>query len=249
MSRYKIDPYLFSAKEKVILKALRNFNTPLKIASETGIPRPTVYFVLEKLKTRGLVKKEFVGKKSNWLLKNSSEIEITNELETINNKNLKIYNSPEQIIDFLYKFTTQHESRFQFFNGDHNPKQWGKYVKTSDGVRLNNLIRDNKLVSDVIASTSFIKNNESVLGQEWTKAFADKPTEYHVLDSKYTNFNSQIILQKNKVFIMNMERPVLYEIFDPDIYKCFLSIFEFIKNNTKKISLGEIINKDKKIKS
>jgi hypothetical protein len=240
MSRYKIDPYLFSPEEKIVLKALLKFNTPLKISGNTGIPRPTVYFILEKLKTRGLVKKETVGKKSVWLLKNTSEIETSNELVTIH-KNLKVYNSAEEIVDFLYKFTTQDTSRFQFLNGDNNAKHWGKYVKTSDGVRLNNLIRDNKLVSDVIASISFIKNNEEVLGKEWTKAFVDKPTEYHMLDSKYTNFNSQIILQADKVFIMNMEKPVLYEISDSDIYKCFASLFKFIKDHTKKISLNEVI--------
>jgi predicted transcriptional regulator len=240
MSRYKIDPYLFTNEEKSVLKALRKLNTPLKISRETKIPRPTVYFILEKLKTRGLVKKEKIGKKSIWLLKNNIEVSDGNEIET--HKNLKVYDSPELIIDFLYKFIHNGTSRFQFFNGDHNPKYWGEHIKTDEVVKLNNLIRDNNLVSDVISSTSFIRQNEDVLGQEWTNSFVDKPTEYHVLDSKYTNFNSQIILQKGKVFIMNIEKPVVFEISDPDIYKCFLSIFEFIKDHTKTSSLSEVVN-------
>jgi hypothetical protein len=133
----------------------------LKIATQTTIPRPTVYFVLEKLKTRGLVKKEIVGKKSVWLLKSSDEIAQVGESVT-QHKNLKVYTSPEAIVDFLYRFVTQHTDRFQFFNGDNNAKHWGKYVKTSDGVKLNNLIRDNNLVSDVIASINFIKQNENL---------------------------------------------------------------------------------------
>ncbi|MFA7315111.1 MAG: helix-turn-helix domain-containing protein [Candidatus Magasanikbacteria bacterium] len=235
---------MFSTTEKVVLKSLRTLDTPLKISGQTSIPRPTVYFILEKLKTRGLVKKEKNGKKSIWLLKNSNETEKSDE-STATHKNIKIYDSAEMIIDFLYKFVTHDTSRFQFLNGDHNPKHWGKYVETDDGVRLNNLIRDNKLVSDVISSISFIKNNENVLGKEWTKAFIDKPTEYHKLDSKYTNFNSQIILQKNKVFIMNMEKPVLYEISDPDIYKCFVSIFDFIKDHSPKVNIGNFSNTSK----
>lgn len=242
MSRYSIDPYLFSADEKKVLKALLKFNTPLKISAQTTIPRPTVYFVLEKLKRRGLVKSEAVGKKKIWLLKNSDEVaqvgEATNE-----HKNLKVYNSPDAIVNFLYKFVTHGTERFQFLNGDHNPKHWGKYVNTDDGVKLNNLIRDNNLVSDVIASTRFIKENENVLGREWTEALVDKPTEYHVLDSKYTNFNSQIILQNEKVFIMNMEKPVLFEIHDQDIYKCFKSLFEFVKDHTKSVGLSEVVKK------
>jgi hypothetical protein len=245
MARYKIDPYLFSKKEKSILEALRISNNPLQIHKETGIPRSTIYFVLEKLKTRGLVKEETIGKKPVWILKNNLKSEI-NEDSEMSNENIKIYNTPKSIIDFLYRFTNQDISRFQFLNGDHNPKYWGKYVKKSDGVKLNNLIRDNKLVSDVISSNIFIKNNEDVLGKEWTEAFADKPTEYHILDSKYTNFSSQIILQSNKVFIMDMKKPVLYEILDADIYKCFNSIFEFIKDHSRKMNINDAIKQIKK---
>lgn len=244
MSRYKIDPYLFSTEEKKVLKALRTLNTPLKISGQTSIPRPTVYFILEKLKTRGLIKKEKLGKKSIWLLKNTDETETPSEIETTH-KNLKIYDSPESIVDFLYNFIAQNTSRFQFFNGDHNPKHWSKHIKTSEVVKLNNLIRDNNLVSDVISSIPFIKENENVLGKEWADSFVDRPTEYHALDSKYTDFNSQILLRQGKVFIMNIEKPVVFEISDPDVYKCFTSIFEFIKDHTEKQCLAEVINKYK----
>jgi len=55
MARYKIDPYLFDEKEKIILKSLILNNTPLEISADTTLPRTTVYFVLDKLKRRGLV--------------------------------------------------------------------------------------------------------------------------------------------------------------------------------------------------
>ena len=239
MSRYKIDPFLYSNEEKEVLKALRLLNTPLKISRKTNIPRPTVYYILEKLKTRGLVKKETVGKKSVWLLKTTHETAQTSEITTAN-KNLKIYDSPELIVDFFYRFV-QGTERFQFFSGDHNPKYWGKYVKTDDGVKLNNMIRDNNLVSDVFSSTNFISGNENVLGREWTDAFVDKPTEYHPLDSKYTDFTSQIILQNGKVFLLNMKKPVIFEISDEDICKCLASILEFIKDHTEKRSLGDVV--------
>ncbi|MEN9921523.1 MAG: Sugar-specific transcriptional regulator TrmB [Candidatus Parcubacteria bacterium] len=241
MSRYKIDPFLFDETEKIVLKSLRINKTPLEISKDTNTPRSTVYFILEKLKKRGLVKKEKIGKKTFWILKKSNEIELA-ENQPREHSNIKIYDSSEQIVDFLYRFVSQNSSRFQFFNGDHNPQHWGKYVETRDGVKLNNLIRDNGLISDIISSASFIKNNENVLGRDWTNAFVDKPTEYHVLNSKYTNFNSQIILQTNKVFIMNMEKPVLYEISDPDIYNCFTSIFQFIKDNSKKVNASDFLN-------
>lgn len=244
MSLNKPNPYLFSTNERSILRSLRINNTPLKISKSTGIPRPTVYFTLERLELRGLVKRIQNKKKINWILTNKNVEEVSDQPTEY--KKIKIYDTPELIVDFLHKFITKNTQRFKFFNGDHNVPYWNKYIDTPEIVKLNNSIRDNNLVSEVISSDLFLKENERILGKEWTESFVDKPTEYHLLNQKYTNFNSQILLRGEKIFLINMSKPIVIEIDDSEIHKCISSMFEFIKDHTKKLNLNEVVNKNTK---
>jgi len=243
MSRYKIDPYLFSKNEKLILKALKFCKTPLSISKETNIPRPTVYFVLDKLKTRGLVIIENYNKKKSWKLKGVEKNDIGNNIE---NNVFKIYKGKESVLDFLYTLITHNAHKFQSLNGDHNISSWNKNIGSELITKLNNLIKDNDLISDFISSNLFIEENKKLLGEKWVESIINKPTEYHLINSKYTNFKSQIILQDGKIFLVNMEKLIVFEISNLDMFKCFESIFEFIKDHTENIRLGDVLNTDKR---
>lgn len=241
MARYAIDPYLFSEEEKQILKALRVCDTPLSISKYIAIPRSTVYFLLNKLKSRGLVIQDKKSTKSIWTLRDMTS--IPNEsLEKIikQDTSIQVYDSKQTVEDFLEFFSTSKNTKFNALNGDHNVEGWNKHIGANRVTEFNALINKNKIISDIISSDYFIKQNKKVLGEDWALSYKNKPTEYHILDHKYTNYKTQILLHNQKIYIVNMDKPLVIEISDTDIFECFSSIFQFIKDNTKSITLNNI---------
>lgn len=242
MARYAIDPYLFSKEEKLIFKTLKKHNTPLTISKYTSIPRSTVYFLLNKLKTRGLVAQDKKGKRVIWIIRDTTSIEdISLEKIIKQDTSIQIYDSKQTIEDFLESFASSKNTKFNSLNGDHNVEGWNTHIGTKRITEFNALINQNKIISDIISSDYFIEQNKKILGEDWALSYKNKPTEYHILNNKYTNYKTQILLHNQKIYIINMDKPLVIEISDTDIFQCFSSIFQFIKDNTKTITLSNNI--------
>jgi len=241
MARYAIDPYLFSKEEKQILKTLREFSTPLKISKHTSIPRSTVYFLLGKLKSRGMVTQDKKGHKPIWILRGTVPIE-NDSLDKIVKQNtlIQTYNSKQEIKDFLGSFTASKNTKFSTLNGDHNIEGWSTHIGNELITEFNALINKNNIISDIISSDYFIKQNKKILGEDWALSYKNKPTEYHILDNKYTDYKTQIILHDKNIYIINMDKLLVIKISDTDIFQCFSSLFKFIKDNTRSTTLMEI---------
>ncbi len=239
MSRYKIDPFLYTPEEKSILKALITQHTPLNISKFTTIPRTTVYFTLEKLKTRGNVKKERNGKKHFWFLKNNEVPEFKDEQK---NNSIRIYDSKESIENFLSNVVFNDSERIKTLSGDNITNGWDKQVGKDKIITFNKYINENSLISDHITSQKPIKEHIEQWGEDWITSFQEKPTEYHVLEEEYTDHGAQLFIKNKKVYIINMSEPLIIEIIDPEISKMFLLMFEFIKDNTKKVGVVDFLN-------
>ncbi len=239
MSRYKIDPFLYTPEEKAILKALITQHTPLSISKFTDIPRTTVYFTLEKLKARGLIKKERSGKKYFWFIKNDETTEFKEERH---DPSIKIYDSKELIDDFLSEIVFNDGERFRSLSGDNIVRGWDEHIGKKKIIEFNNFIEKNGLITDSITSKQPLKKHIELWGEDWVTSFKQKPTEFHIMDKKYSDHGAQIFIKNKKVFVMNINKPIVIEIIDPEISKMFLLMFEFIKDNSQKVNLGVFLN-------
>jgi hypothetical protein len=232
MARYKIDPYLFDEKEEIVLDSLIVNNTPLEISSDTSLPRSTVYFILDKLKKRGLVKNVYVGKKKKWILRKNDE-------QIIESKEIKGNSVSTKY--FLNNLVKNESLKFKNLNGDFITEGWNKNIGSKDIIKFNKYIGKNNLVSDLISSENSLKTNFEKWGDEWSESFISKPTEYHVINKKYSEHSGQIFLNDERMFLVNMNKSLIIEIKDKEILKMFESIFEFVKDNTKKINVAEFL--------
>jgi hypothetical protein len=238
MSRIKVDPYLFDKNEKIVSKLLYDMDTPLKISRISGIPRATVYLTLNKLKARGLARKVKVGKKVKWQLVNKlAGLKRRTDSDLIN-----IYEGKREMVLFMESFVNDKKTRFQALNGDLNPEWWKQNIGAQKVKEFNKIIGNHKIVSDIISSHSFIRKNINELGTDWIDDFKNKPTEYHLLEEAYTNFVPQIIIKGGSVLLIDMSKPLVIEINDTDISKCFESIFSFIKDHSRRFWLGDVSN-------
>jgi|GEM_PF-2493708 len=247
MPRYKIDPYLFNEKEKVILQSLRQYDTPLKISQDTGISRSTTYFVLEKLKTRGLAKQVLEGRKKKWIRREEGS-SSQNDGED-KNKNtyphVHVYSGEDGVHDFLKKIIGSDGGRFKSLNGDRITTGWAKNVGIDNIIEFNNHIEKNDLVSDLISSKNTLINHVKVWGDQWTESFVNKPNEYHLLDTKYLEHGAQVFIRKDVVFLINIEKELVFEVKDKEIAKMITLLFDFVKDNTNKINIHDFLKKDR----
>jgi len=239
MPRYKIDPFLYTNEEKLVLKALLTQHTPLNISKYTHIPRSTVYFTLEKLKTRGLIRKDKTDKKYFWFIKTN---EPTDFKEEQHNQSIKIYDSKELIDEFLSEIVFNDGERFRSLSGDHIVHGWDEHIGKKKIIEFNNFIEKNGLITDSITSKQPLKEHIKLWGEEWITSFKQKPTEFHIMDKKYSDHGAQIFIKNKKVFVMNINKPIVIEIVDPEISKMFLLMFEFIKDYSQKVNIGEFLN-------
>lgn len=239
MSRYKIDPFLYTPEEKAILKALITQHTPLTLSKYTHIPRSTVYFTLERLKVRGLVKKERTGKKYFWFIKNNETTDTEND---VRNPAIRIYDSRESIDEFLSEIVFNDGERFRSLSGDHILRGWDEHIGKKKIIEFNKFIEKNGLITDSITSKQPLKEHIELWGDDWATSFKQKPTEFHIMDKKYSDHGAQIFIKNKKVFVMNINKPIVIEIIDPEISKMFLLMFEFIKDYSQKVNIGELLS-------
>ncbi len=238
MSRHKIDPYLLSDEENIILDKIRNSHTPLLISRDSGIPRSTVYFLLLKLEKRGFVEKQMVGKKKRWILQNSTLKEKSSE-----DPSIKIYKTAREIEDFLLHMTTEDKNRIKSLSGNNISNGWRKNVGNNSMIKFNNLIKKNGLISELITSSKYFEEQYNDLGEDWGHSFADRPCEFHFFPDRYINHSGQIFIKSDNVFLIDMNIPIIIEIKNKNISRMIQSMFEFIKDNTPTGDVNELIRK------
>ena len=117
-----------SLKEEKVLLAIRDgLLTPLLISQSTKVSRPSVYDILKKLKTRGLIESYILEGKKGWRLQPVEEIskslyeakkaianiEIEKEEIKSDNGGVIVYRGKESIRkEVVSIFSTRHDEKF-----------------------------------------------------------------------------------------------------------------------------------------
>ena len=178
------------------------------------------------------------GKRKIWILRTMDD---NSPVETTNSQQIQTYTTKEAIGDFLEKSVLADGERLKCLNGDNILSGWLKNVGIDSIVKFNKHMRDNDIISDVVSSKGSLKNQINEWGDEWIDSISSKPTEYHLIDKKYADHGAQIFLKNNKVFLLDLSKPIVIEIKNEEMTKMFKSFFEIIKDNTKNVGISELL--------
>ncbi len=242
MPRYKIDPYLLSEEENILINNLVRFHKPLQLAKETGIPRSTVYFLLEKLKKRGFVFETNINGKRTWsLIKSSKDIIDNNKIEQ--NPFIKIYRTKDEINQFLNYLLENKNDRLKGFSGDNISTGWKKNVGIKKIIEFNNVIKNESLISELITSNKYFKKQIEEMGTDWAQSHSDRPCEFHIIPKKYSAHSGQIFMKSDSIYFIDMNKPLIIEIRESSIKTMMEFLFSFIKDNTPSTNINEYIEK------
>jgi DNA-binding transcriptional ArsR family regulator len=217
---------LLSPNEKAVLKCIPDARTPLLIADKTGIPRPTVYITLSRLKKRGLLTEIKEGKKKYWIPDSSSDFETETE-----SKAVRIYTDPKEIGRLYERFVTDGEHRLKTILGNNCGEPWRKIIGEDEIVRLNRIIKKRKTVCEVVSSMKVYDDHARNFGKHWIESYTDRPFRVSIIDPKYLDHAGQVFVYGKKMLLINMKKPVVIEISDPELIKMMVSVGQFFHDH------------------
>jgi len=235
--------------EKIVLSLLDEHNNPVSIAKKCKIPRATVYVTLEKLEKRGLIKQRKRLNKKHWEREQEEIIEKTilnvskylNFQEDIKNKislkdktHIIIYRGEEEIMNQFSKMITQHSGeRMLSLSGVMSGVAWGSLISSSNIDEMNKLIKDEKMITELVTSKQWFMEQINLFGNDWAKGFEGRTAVFNKIANEYLQYSSQLFILEDQVYLVSMQEGVFIEIKNSEIAKLILSMVRFIQDHSE----------------
>ena len=250
-----------------------NHPTPLSIARATNIPRPTLYITLDLLKNRGLAERYMINAKKYWRLTHQSEIvellqntkrlivdgvsgghsiNITNqdnqnskaESPLALNEIVNLYRGKEEIKSLLNSLTAQHkDERWYSMQGADVSGGWFDIFGIEGMNHFNRMVKKNNLITEALLPTGWHKIEFAKYGKAWAEDFVDRMAAVYEIDAKYFDHSGQIFIFNNALYLMALKEETVIEIKNSQIQKIVLAMFDFIKENARRIDLNAELKK------
>ena len=248
---------LSNKEEKVLLAIREGLSTPLLISQSTKVSRPSVYDILKKLKTRGLIESYILEGKKGWRLQPAEAIssnlyeakkailaiEIEKEEIKSDNGGVTVYRGRESVRkEVMHIFSSRSDERFLGLTSyDRVVSGWMKILGIEGVNETNELIKKNKLLTDSIFSDKWLEKSYEAMGVEWAKAYEGRTASTTYIDEKYFNFSSQIFAFRDVLYLFSLEDEMIIEIKHNEIQKMILSMYQFIKDHGEKVDANRIL--------
>lgn len=248
----------FSLKEEKVLLAIRDgLLTPLLISQSTKVTRPSVYDILKKLKSRGLIESYILDGKKGWRVQSSETIsknlyeakkaivnsEIEKEEIKSNDGGVIVYRGRESLRKKVVSiFSSRNNEKFSGLTAyDRVVTGWMKILGNEGVNETNELIKKNKLISDSVFSDKWLEKSYEAMGMEWAKRYEGRTASTAYIDEKYFNFSSQIFAFRDTLYLFSLEDEMIIEIKHNEIQKMILSMYQFMKDHGEKVDANKIL--------
>jgi len=113
--------------------------------------------------------------------------------------------------------------------------------------RFNNAIKENGIIIDGILQADayrkygeFFRHDQESL-DEVARSFSDRMADYTTVSEKFFNYNAEIWIYTDTVFIINWQEEVAIEIRNPDIMNFFRDMYEIVKESGQKIDHNQMM--------
>ncbi len=247
-----------SKKEILVLNALKNGkNTPSAIFHSTKVTRPTVYEILKKLKKRGIIKSQIKKGRKYWKIKNRKQLEekiyqikkyllnISNSTKEVfgkNDSNITVYHGTKDIRQLVIDIAKENKNqRIIGIQGNNAEIGWSNIFNIEITNKLNRLVKENKIIMEVIMPIGWFEKQIKIWGKKWAKDFSGRMTVAHEIDKSYFQHGAQLFATKKAVYLLILNENIAIEIRNSEIQKMILSMFYFIQNNSQKINPNEVL--------
>lgn len=255
------------SREKAILASIDTACSPFDIAERTRIPRTSVLYMLKKLISRNLVdvvkigkRKKFVAisdKKFRGLILNILDQTAPNA-EDQKGASLRVSKEAEFAIHVGSGEVIKAFERIASINTNERVraiqpnKSWmnaHKNLKPAQLIQFNEAIKENRIIVDGI-----LQSNAYTLYKEYFKhdpvtlraisqSFTDRMADYTAVHEKFFDYNAEIWIYQQTVFIINWRQKFAIEITNPDVMNFMKDMYEIVKQSGNKIDHNQVMKK------
>lgn len=246
-----------SKKEDRIIKFIGAVphSTVTNIAMETKIPRTTVHFLLKKMAKRGLAERIAVSGHYEWkvfsqtdfsqkLRRLLSDFEVkTDILGGIEGQGIgvEIYSGKEKVKE-IYKniLKAGKNERVYVIQGNKSAKRALEKIEKKYFFNFHKAFKKKGIIMEGVIGESTLDIFKNLAIDE-LKSHADRLIITHIVPDQFVDFDIDIIIYGNYVFIVNVEEEKIIFIKNNSIIQALKKLFAFIQDNSKKIDLNAYI--------
>lgn len=231
--------------------------TPLTIAKNNRITRPTVYDALKNLKERQLVKSHIDSGRKYWSMAPERVIEEAlyvakkqllgmadnvEEIHGLSDASIVLHRGSEAIKKLLLSMVKQHASqRLYILSGNDIVSGWEQYVGEEVINEFNRAVKKHGIITEMIISEQFITEQLGHFGPTWGEDFEGRTSVAHEINPKYLETTGQIFVFQKSVYLIAMNEAVVVEVRNSEIQKMILSLIQFIQDHAKKFDINQKI--------
>lgn len=254
-----MDMLSLGKNESIILSLMRREQeaTPLRLAKLCHIPRPTIYITLAKLENRGLVRVRKVNKKKVWQivdralikdkiedLKNTltSDKDTYDRIKITDDTDITIHRGSDAIVNLFNGFAENHNGkRLMGMSGSLSAQAWKDVVDLESINTINSTIKDKGLLTEMIANESWFRQQVDMFGESWIEHFTGRATQIHFIESKYLDYESQIFIFGNELYLVSMREKLFIEVKNRQIARLIISLLNFVEDNSRVVDINQIL--------
>ncbi len=241
---------------KVLEAVIQGISTPLEISRVIKISRPAIYYVLNDLRQRGLVRVIAEGGKKIWRINDSQHIEkslyelkrsvlsFKGGKEEVLRKfeNVTIHRGSIAVKEVMTRmFVGRKNERFVAFQGDKILNSWKRNIGLKDIDTINRAIKENHLIVDAILPKNFFDEAVEQMGASWAKEFEGRATRVTEIGNEYFDHKAEAFLFREALYLISMEEKVVIEVRNSEIQKMFKHLLEFIQDSAPTIDANEVL--------
>jgi len=232
-------------------------STVTNIALETKIPRTTVHFLLKKMAKRELAERIAVNGHYEWkifsqavlsqkLRRLLSDFESkTDILGGIEGRGLGVEacNGKERIKE-AYKniLKVGSNERVYVIQGNKSAKKALEKIEKEYFFDFHKAFKKKGVIMEGVIGESTLDTFKRLTTKE-LESHSERLVITHIVPDQFVDFDIDIIMYGNYVFIVNLEEENVIFIKNNSIVQTFKSLFSFIRDNSQKIDLNAYIKK------
>lgn len=248
-----------SKKEDKILAFLAGIphSKVTDIALETKMPRTTVHFLLKKLSKRGLVERIAVNGHYEWKFLSKTEFskKLRKLLSGFESKTdilggiegqgvgVEVYSGKERIKE-IYKniLKVGSNERVYIIQGNKSAKRALEKIEKEYFFDFHKAFKKKDVIMEGVIGESTLDLFKKLTIKE-LESHADRLIITHIVPDQFVNFDIDIIIYGNYVFITNLEEENTIFIKNISITQALKSLLAFMQANSRKIDLNAYIKK------
>lgn len=225
------------------------------IAIDAKVPRTSVDSIVQRLTSRGLLRKIRRSKRCYYQKISREQIVknfLPNQTTLMEEYTFPLFEGSKIVVHFgdenllkIYEnvYTTHAHRRVYGIQPTKSALNIFKKVSQEQIDQINSFISQNKVVQESIIEDDYFEEIKKLCKfnfRKWLSGLVDRVSITHMVDRNEISFDSELVLYGETVVILNWGKSIAIEIVHAEIVQMFNDLFHSFQKQGKRVELREI---------